>query len=79
MINVLTPNALLLGALLGFAGAVEEIVLRSGMWGSGSGGSTRNRNGFAALRAIVTGLEHSGTTVTSKILLTRLASSEDQR
>jgi len=63
---------LFLTNLLVFSGAVEEIVLGPGTWGSGSGsdsrGSTRNNRGFSALRAIVTGLENSGTSVTSKIL-----------
>jgi len=70
---MMTPNALLLTALLGFLGAEKEIVLGSGMRGSGSRGSvsrgsTRNRHGFSALRAIVTGMEHSGTTAFSSIL-----------
>jgi len=58
------PNALLLTALLGFIGAETEIVRGSGTWRSGSG----RLHGFSALRAIVTGLEHSGTTAISKVL-----------
>jgi len=68
MINMLTLNALLLTALLSFTGAEEESVLGSGMRGLSSGRSTRDRHGFSALRAIVTGLEHTGTTVLSMML-----------
>jgi len=68
MITILALNAKLLTALLGFSGVVEGIAREPDMWGSGSRGSTTNRHGFSALRAIVTGLQHSGTTVTSKML-----------
>ena len=66
---MLTPIvAILVTFPLGFSGSVQEIVLGSGRRGSVSVDPTRNRHGFSALRAIVTGLEHSGTTVFSKIL-----------
>jgi len=65
---MLTPILLLLTSLLVVIGAEKEIVLGSGIWGSGRGGSTRNHHGFSALRAIVTGIAHSGTTLISKLL-----------
>jgi len=55
---------LMLNALL----FTDKIVLGSVLWSSSSGGSNRNPHGFAGLRAIVTGLEHTGTTALSKIL-----------
>jgi len=60
-----------LTCLLVVIGAEKEIVLGSGIRGfrgSGRGGSTRNRHGFSALRAIVTGMEHTGTTFISMLL-----------
>jgi len=63
----MTPISLLLTALLGSICA-EDIDLRYGMRSKSSGGFTGNRHGFRALRAIVTGLPHAGTTVTAAIL-----------
>jgi len=62
-----TPILLLLTALLGSTGA-EDIDLRYGMRGTSSRGFAGNRHVFRALRAIVTGIAHSGTTVTGAIL-----------
>jgi len=58
---------LLLTALLGSTGA-EDIDLGYGMRGTSSGGFIGNCDGFRALRAIVTGIAHSGTNVTAAIL-----------
>jgi len=60
---MLTVNALLLTALW-----YGIIVRGSREWDPASRGSSRNRHGFSALRAILTGMGHSGTTVTAKIL-----------